>query len=176
MGRRRDGRRVTAPFAAATARYPRRLAGLALAVGFGLSGCAGDEADPGAGRSTTTAAPGSSSASSASSASSDSSSSTVGPSETSGPTAFAATARDAVNELKAAWESGDQARAAAIAPGEVIAALFPIPSDGFEVYQCDTGEFETSTCAYRNRSTGVFISVNAVRHPEGWQIGTIIVS
>ena len=71
---------------------------------------------------------------------------------------------------------GDQARAAAIAPGEVIAALFPIPSDGFEVYQCDTGEFETSTCAYRNRSTGVFISVNAVRHPEGWQIGTIIVS
>jgi len=90
------------------------------------------------------------------------------------PTAFTATARDAVNELKAAWEAGDRARAALIAPGDVIDALFAVPGDGFEVYGCDTGEFPTSTCDFRNRSAGTFIKVGAKRTDgQGWQISTI---
>lgn len=92
------------------------------------------------------------------------------------PTAFTDLAADAVNELRAAWEAGDEARARAIAPGDVVEALFAVPADGFEVYGCDTGEFETSTCNFRNRATGVFIVVSAQRQPEGWQIATILVN
>jgi hypothetical protein len=97
------------------------------------------------------------------------------PSEPSRPTAYTAQARDAVNELKAAWEEGDDDRARAIAPGEVVDALFPIEPDGFEVYGCDTGEFETSTCSYRNRSSGVYITVTATRTEPGWQVTSLFV-
>jgi hypothetical protein len=100
---------------------------------------------------------------------------TTAPPEASRPTAFTAQARDAVNELKAAWEEGDDARARAIAPGEVVEALFPIPPDGFEVYGCDTGEFETSTCSFRNRSTGVYITVTSTRTEPGWQVTSLFV-
>ncbi len=100
---------------------------------------------------------------------------TTAPSEPSRPTAFTAEARDAANELKAAWDEGDQDRARAIAPGEVVDALFPIPPDGFEVYGCDTGEFETSTCSYRNRSTGAYITVTSTRTEPGWQVSSLFV-
>jgi ABC-type transport system substrate-binding protein len=92
------------------------------------------------------------------------------------PTSFADTARDAVNELKAAWEAGDQARARAIAPGDVVDALFLVPADGFEIYGCDSGEFETSGCNFRNRATEAFIQVTAVRSDAGWQISTVDVN
>ena len=97
------------------------------------------------------------------------------PAQPSGPSAFTAEARDAVNELKAAWQDGDEARARAIAPAEVVDALFPIPPDGFEVYGCDTGEFDTSTCSYRNRSTGVYITVSSARSEQGWRVASIFV-
>jgi len=92
------------------------------------------------------------------------------------PTAATAEARDAVDELKAAWEAGDRARAAAIAPGDVVEALFVVPPDGFEVQGCDTGEFDTSSCTFRNRATEAFISVSATRTEAGWQIATIDVN
>lgn len=92
------------------------------------------------------------------------------------PTGYAPEAAAAVEELKAAWEAGDQARARAIAPGEVVDALFAVPADGFEVYGCDTGEFETSTCNLRNRATEAFIVVTAQRSDAGWQIATLDIS
>lgn len=98
------------------------------------------------------------------------------PATPSPPTAFTATASDAVNELKAAWEQGDRERAAAIAPGDVVDALFGVPADGFEVYGCDSGEFPTSSCNYRNRSTGAYIKVSAARSDAGWQISTVTVT
>lgn len=92
------------------------------------------------------------------------------------PTAFTTTAEDAVNELKAAWEVGDRPRAELIAPGDVIDALFAIPPESFEVYGCDTGEFPTSNCNYRNRSTDMYIKVTAARSDAGWQISTVNVA
>jgi hypothetical protein len=91
------------------------------------------------------------------------------------PTAFTTRAADAANELKAAWEVGDRPRALAIAPGDVVEALFLVPPAGFEIYGCDTGEFDTSTCNFRNRSTGVYIPVTMVRSEQGWQVDTIYV-
>lgn len=99
-----------------------------------------------------------------------------GTTEATRPTTFAAQAADAVNELKAAWEAGDEERARAIAPGDVVEALFTLPPGGFEVYGCDTGEFETSTCNFRNRATEMFIVVSAQRYDEGWQIATILLN
>lgn len=92
-----------------------------------------------------------------------------------GPTAFTAQAADAANELKAAWEAGDRPRALAIAPADVVEALFLVPPAGFEIYGCDTGEFDTSTCNFRNRSTGVYIPVTMERHEQGWQVATVYV-
>ncbi len=102
--------------------------------------------------------------------------STPPPTTVSEPTAHTATAADAVNELRAAWMAGDRERAARIAPGGVVDALFAVPPGGFEVYGCDTGEFATSNCNYRNRSSGAFIKVSATRSDAGWQISTITVT
>lgn len=93
--------------------------------------------------------------------------------EPSQPTATTDQAADAVNELVTAWQAGDQERAATIAPGDVVEALFAVPPDGFELYGCDSGEFETSTCNLRNRSTEAFVVVTAARTDAGWQIDTI---
>jgi hypothetical protein len=151
---------------------------VALAFGVLLIGaCGGSDGDGASEGTTTTSAPSSTPGSTGTDGSTGSTSSSTPTTPTastpSRPTAFTTTARDAVNELKASWETGDRARAALVAPGEVVDALFPLPSDNFEVYGCDTGEFETSSCNYRNRSTGVYITVTCQRHPQGWQVATI---
>jgi hypothetical protein len=148
-----------------------RAAVLVLALLLGVAGCSADDDEPAAPDSSlippqSTEAPTSTSTASTAPAS-------TAPST---PTAFTAEARDAVNELKAAWEAGDRARAAAIAPGDVVEALFVVPPDGFEVYGCDSGEFATSTCNFRNRATEAFVVVNATRSDAGWQIATIDVN
>ena len=144
---------------------------LVLSVALVLTGCGGDD-EPTTDTATTTLAPASDDPSSTPTTGTTAPPDT-GPSQ---PTAFTTTARDAVNELKTAWETGDRPRATAIAPGDSVDALFHLSPDGYEVYGCDTGEFETSTCNFRNRSTGTQIGVSAQRHPEGWQITTVNVS
>jgi hypothetical protein len=144
---------------------------LGLALGLALAGCGGADGGTDAGPDSSLIPPESTDAETT--APSTETTTTTAPSA---PTAFTAQAADAVNELKAAWEAGDQARARAIAPGDVVDALFAVPAGGFEVYGCDTGEFETSTCNYRNRATEVFIVVTAARSDAGWQVATIDVN
>ena len=158
-------------------RARRRIAAGLLVValagaGCSLAGCGDDGGGETAGttRPATTAG-----ATTGSTATTSDSTAPPTPSTPSTPTAFAATNRDAASELKAAWEAGDRARAAAIAPGDVVDALFVVPAGGFEIYGCDSGEFPTSTCTYRNRSTGVNISLDLARSPEGWQASSIYV-
>ena len=43
------------------------------------------------------------------------------------------------------------------------------------MYGCDTGEFETSTCSFRNRSTGAYITVTSTRTEPGWQVSSLFV-
>lgn len=149
---------------------PRRLPAAVLAAGLllGALGCGGS--DEGGSSSTTTEAGGSGTEVTESVPTSPPST------EVSQPTAYTSTAEDAVNELKAAWETGDRTRAALVAPGDVVEALFGVPSEGFEIYGCDTGEFPTSNCNFRNRSTGVSIKVTSARSDAGWQISTITVA
>jgi len=164
------------------ARLLRTAATLAVVAGLavGAAACGGDD-DAGDGGSdpslippeTTDAEP---TDSEPTPSSADTTASTPASTEPSRPTAFTGAARDAVNELKAAWEAGDRGRAATIAPGAVVEALFVVPPDGFEIQGCDTGEFDTSTCTFRNRSTEAFIVVAAIRSDAGWQIDTIDVN
>lgn len=166
----------------ATCRPAALLAGLALAGVVALGACAaddGDDTEPGPDASLI---PPASAEAETTTESSTSTSTATEPTTTastttaSTPTAFAPTAREAVDALRAAWEAGDQAAARAIAPGEVVDQLFAVPADGFETYGCDTGEFATSTCNFRNRSTEAFIVVTAARSDPGWQIASVDVN
>lgn len=154
-----------------THRHLRIALAASTAALLAVTGCGGDDGDgKGETSSTTTttvAAP------SSTPSTEPEETTTSGPSR---PTGWTDTARDAVDELVAAWEAGDRARAEAIAPGDAVDALFHLAPGGFEVYGCDTGEFETSTCNLRNRGTGVVVGVTAARGEAGWQIATLIVS
>jgi hypothetical protein len=145
-----------------------------LALALALSGCGGDD-EAGGDDPDTSLIPPETTGSDTTTESTDTTASTASTAP-SAPTAFTAEAADAVNELKTAWETGDQARARAIAPGDVVEALFLVPPEGFEVQGCDSGEFETSSCTFRNRATEAFISVSAARSDAGWQIATIDVN
>ncbi|HEX7133514.1 MAG TPA: hypothetical protein VF228_13130 [Iamia sp.] len=146
-----------------------------LALGLALAGCGGDD-DPAGSDPDTSLIPPESTDSETTGSTGTTVTTAPASTEPSTPTAFTTEAADAVNELKAAWETGDQARARAIAPGDVVDALFLVPPDGFEVQGCDTGEFDTSTCTFRNRATEAFIVVSAARSEAGWQIATIDVN
>jgi hypothetical protein len=146
-----------------------------IGLAAGAAGCGGDD-EAGDGGSDTSLIPPETTDAEPTPSSAETTASTPASTAPSTPTAFTAEAADAVNELKAAWEGGDRDRAAAIAPGDVVEALFVVPPDGFEVQGCDTGEFATSTCNFRNRSTEAFIVVTAARSDAGWQIATIDVN
>lgn len=153
------------------------LPAVVLVLGLALTGCGGDDGGTDAGTDSSLIPPETTDAETTAPSTETTTASTEATTTApSAPTAFTAQAADAVNELKAAWEAGDQARARAIAPGDVVDALFAVPAGGFEVYGCDTGEFATSTCNYRNRATEVFIVVTAARSDAGWQIATLDIS
>lgn len=143
---------------------------LVLALALALAACGGDDGDD-ATPSTTTEAAGTTPPTSTTTAPTESTE--PASTEPSQPTAFTTEARDAANELLAAWQAGDQARARAIAPGDVVDALFLVPPDGYAVYGCDTGEFDTSGCNWRNRATGGYINVGMQRSEAGWQVATV---
>jgi hypothetical protein len=96
------------------------------------------------------------------------------PSETSvprrpaGPTAGQGSARAAIDLLVAAWIAHDQITAGTVATEEAVQALFAQPPDGYVLYGCDTGEFDTSTCNFRNRATAGYASLTAEKAPIGW--------
>lgn len=149
-------------------RTPRSILGPALVAAALLVAACGDDGGS-ADDTTTTTAP--TTASSDTTASTDTT--TTAPP---GLTLITERASDAVGELKAAWEANDRPRALAVAPVAVVDELLALPSGGYEVYGCDTGEFETSSCNYRSRSEGIQISVTARRFDAGWQIESIHVS
>lgn len=149
----------------------------AVALAIALTGCGGRDDEGGDEPDTSLIPPESATAeTTGTTAETTGSTESTPPTAPAAPTGYTAEARDAVNELKAAWETGDQDRARAIAPADVVDALFAVPPDGFEVQGCDTGEFATSTCNFRNRATEAFIVVDSARSDAGWQITNITVN
>jgi hypothetical protein len=69
--------------------------------------------------------------------------------------------------------AGDEAAAGTAATAEAVRNVFTQPGPGFELYGCDTGEFDTSTCNYRNRSTQGYASITAEKAPIGWIVTAV---
>jgi hypothetical protein len=85
-----------------------------------------------------------------------------------GPTQGFGSARAAIDHFVAAWQAGDQASAQSGASAIAVHNVFTQPGAGFTLYGCDTGEFATSTCNYRNRATRGYASISAEKAPVGW--------
>ncbi|MBI2709081.1 MAG: hypothetical protein HYX34_05230 [Actinobacteria bacterium] len=93
-----------------------------------------------------------------------------------GPTQFAPDPRAAIEALVTAWQAGDQAAAARVAQPKAVRDLFTQPAAGYGLYGCDSGEFDTSICNYRNRATGGYAQITATRTPKGWVVDSVYVS
>jgi hypothetical protein len=143
----------------------RRTAVAALVAGalaLGAAGCGGSDGDGAASTTTrrqTTQPPTSEDATP---------SETTAPAPPDGPTAGQGTARAAIDLLVAAWIANDQVTAGTVATQEAVRALFAQSPDGYALYGCDTGEFDTSTCNFRNRATAGYASITAEKAPIGW--------
>lgn len=93
-----------------------------------------------------------------------------------GPSLFSATPRGAVEQLVSAWRAGDRAAAARVADATAVRNIFTQPAGGFELYGCDSGEFTTSTCNYRNRSTAGYAQITADKQAAGWIVTAVYMS
>jgi hypothetical protein len=91
----------------------------------------------------------------------------------SAPTQGFGSARAAIDHFVAAWMAGDRATAQTGATAESVHNVFTQPGAGFTLYGCDTGEFATSTCNYRNRATQGYASITAEQAPIGWIVTAV---
>ncbi|MCU1496849.1 MAG: hypothetical protein JWM47_802 [Acidimicrobiales bacterium] len=89
----------------------------------------------------------------------------------------AATPADASAALYAAFVAGDRAAAARVAEPPAIEAVFGAVPGPYQPYRgCDTGEFDTSGCLYRDRSTNHTIQFDLERRGEAWVVTTAFYS
>ncbi|MBV9950414.1 MAG: hypothetical protein JO291_00575 [Acidimicrobiia bacterium] len=140
----------------------RRLAVLVVAAAL-LAAChsgSGDGADPPSSTTSTTAAK--------TTTSSATTRTTTTAKPGAGPTQGFASAKAAIDHFVAAWQAGDEAGAQVGASAIAVHNVFTQPGPGFALYGCDTGEFATSTCNYRNRATNGYASITAEKAPIGW--------
>jgi hypothetical protein len=90
-----------------------------------------------------------------------------------GPTEGFGSARAAIDHFVAAWQAGDKASAQSGATAVAVSNVFTQPGPGFALYGCDTAEFDTSTCNYRNRATQGYASITAEKAPVGWIVTAV---
>lgn len=131
-----------------------------LALGAVACGGSSEEAEPAA----TTTAP--------------ASSTTTAPATTTAPTPTTLPApvgrpdaKDAALVLYDAWRNNDRAYAAQVADPAAIDAVFAATPGPYELYRgCDTGEFDTGGCLFRDRSTNNTIQVDVERRNGNWVV------
>ena len=77
----------------------------------------------------------------------------------------------AATKLYDAWVAGDRATAATIADPAAVEAIFAAAPGPYQLYRgCDTGEFDTGGCLFRDRSTNNTIQVDVERRASGWVV------
>ena len=87
-----------------------------------------------------------------------------------GPTGVA-DAATAATKLYDAWVAGDRQAAATIAEPTAVDAIFSATPGLYELYRgCDTGEFDTGGCLFRDRSTNNTIQIDVERRDTGWVV------
>jgi hypothetical protein len=136
---------------------------LCAALAVGVAACSGssDEATP----ATTTAAP-------APSTTTTTAATTAPPTPTTLPAPVGRPeAKDAALVLYDAWTKGDRVGAAQVADPAAIDAFFLSVPGPYELYRgCDTGEFDTGGCLFRDRSTNNTIQVDVERRDGNWVV------
>jgi hypothetical protein len=132
-----------------------------LAAGVGACSDSSDEAAPSTTTSTTT-----------SSVPSTTSTTTAAVTPTTLPAPVGRPeAKDAALVLYDAWTKGDRAGAAQVADVAAIDAFFLAVPGPYELYRgCDTGEFDTGGCLFRDRSTNNTIQVDVERRDGNWVV------
>ena len=77
----------------------------------------------------------------------------------------------AAHRLYDAWVANDRAAAAMIADPAAIDAVFAAPKGTYELYRgCDTGEFGTGGCLFRNRANNNTIQIDLEKRATGWVV------
>lgn len=132
---------------------------LVLGLGFGALACGSDDG-PSATATTTSAATVSESTT------------TEAPTTTTEPRPDgAATPADAAHALYQAWVDDDREAAARVALPEAIDSMWTAVHGPYELYRhCDDGEFDTSGCLFRDRSTNHTIQISLERRDGVWVI------
>jgi hypothetical protein len=163
---RRSARSTAAPLITEA-----RVTLAAVAVVIVIAGCSGTGAGSSAASGSATGGAHGSAPVTASTATVTTSSTTT-TTAPAGPSEASPTPRLAIEKFVAAWSAGDRAAAQRIARPAAVNAVFAQSSQGFALYGCDSGEFDTSTCNYRNRGTGGYAQITAAKTPGGWVVDT----
>lgn len=70
-----------------------------------------------------------------------------------------------------AWVADDRVAAALVAEPEAIDAIWAAVPGPYELYRgCDTGEFDTGGCLFRDRSTNHTIQIDLTRRDGMWVV------
>ncbi len=78
-------------------------------------------------------------------------------------------ARDVAQTLYDAWVANDRALAATVADQPAIDGMFTAIPGPYQLYSgCDTGEFDTGGCLFRDRSTNNTIQVDLEKRNGNW--------
>ncbi|MEZ5176998.1 MAG: hypothetical protein R2746_01600 [Acidimicrobiales bacterium] len=145
------------------ARFARPLLAMALsaALAGGLVACSGSSDDAGSTATTSTTAPATTTSTTAPAATSTTLPAPVGRPE----------AKDAALTLYDAWTKNDRVGAATVADPPAIDAVFAATPGPYELYRgCDTGEFDTGGCLFRDRSTNNTIQIDVERRNGNWVV------
>lgn len=141
---------------------PLLAVGLCAALAGGVAACSGssDDAAPASTTTTTTAAPTSTTVT------------TAAPTSTTLPAPVGRPeAKDAALVLYDAWTKDDRVGAAQVADPAAIDAVFAATRGPYELYRgCDTGEFDTGGCLFRDRSTNNTIQIDVERRNGNWVV------
>ena len=149
-----------------------RLPALALAVAVLVGACSSDSGSEGAtvGDSATTEI--------ATTPATEAPTTAAAPTTTTlPPTVGRPDAREAAQALYDAWLANDRASAAAVADPPAIDGMFAAVAGPYQLYSgCDSGEFDTGGCLFRDRSTNNTIQVDLEKRDGNWVVAYAVFS
>ena len=86
-------------------------------------------------------------------------------------------AADAARFLYDAWGVDDRSLALTVAEPSAVEGMFSATPGPYELYRgCDTGEFDTGGCLFRDRTTNNTIQVNLERRDGNWVATGVVFS
>ena len=86
-------------------------------------------------------------------------------------------AKDAAQTLYDAWVAGDRVTANQVADPTAVEAIFAAAPGNYQLYRgCDTGEFDTGGCLFRDRGNNNTIQIDVEKRNGQWVVATTFFS